>query len=186
MSFQNSCSDQQDGFWSLNSLYWLWNQEKREATSKALDVLLEDVEITKLTIELFELQLDFDSEYSDQVITTASNVNNKTQTFVGELSEANIKEFNNSCRRKNQRFHRQCKPQVNRRISKFLLKSHDYMNVVETNLDSDSSDEDEARINQRLQDAFTRLQNGDFRVKMDNTDSQGNAKEGVIKLNEKF
>ena len=109
---------------------------------------------------MHELQLGDGSEHPSQ--TKPVQVVNLHEG-VCALTEANLREFNNTLKGKRALIRQiQYKPKVNRWTRKFLLEDHDYMNVVETNLDDDSSDEDVARINNKLYEAFVRLQNKDF------------------------
>ena len=158
VSFQNACSEARYDF-IIPSLY-RQDEQERQNIKRSFDVLLQDVEITKARIELYELQLDYESEYSDQY---KLRLDNNTKKGIFKLSETNLREFNNTLKG-NRTLIRQSpsKPMINRSTRKFLLEDHDYMNVVETNLDDDSSDEDVARINNKLNEAFVRLQSKDF------------------------
>ena len=134
-----------------------------------------------MRIELFELKLDFESGYSAYVTTTAS-INDSREPSIYQLSESNVKEFTNALRGKRRGLtHNQTKPRINRRMRRFILEDHDYMNIVETNLDSDTSDEDIAKVKRRLHEAFLRLQNGDFsKRKSINTQNNSFARKTVI------
>ena len=66
-------------------------------------------------------------------------------------------------------------------MRRFILEDHDYMNIVETNLDSDTSDEDIAKVKRRLHEAFLRLQTGDFsKRKSINTQNNSFARKTVL------
>ena len=160
ISFQDACCEAHYDFLPPNLVSW--NKEKRETITKSFDVLMQDVEITKLRIELFELQLDFESGYSAHVTKTAP-INDSREPNIYQLSESNVREFTDALRGKRRGLtHNQTKPRINRRMRRFILEDHDYMNIVETNLDSDTSDEDIAKVKRRLHEAFLRLQTGDF------------------------
>ena len=157
-----------------------WNKEKRESITRSFEVLIQDVEITKLRTELYELQLDFESGYTSHVTTAPDNDSREPSIY--QLSETNVREFTNALKGKRRHLttRNQVKPRINRRMRKFILEDHDYMNVVETNLDSDSSDEDIAKVKRRLHEAFLRLQTGDFgKRNCINTRKGSSARKGV-------
>ena len=179
VSFHDACCEAHYDFFPPNLA--LWNKEKRQTITKSFDVLIQDVEITKLRIELYELQLDFDSGYLTNVTTVTSD-NDSREPGIYQLSETNVREFSNALKgkRRHLTIGHQTKPRINRHMRRFILEDHDYMNVVETNLDSDSSDEDIAKVKRRLQEAFLRLQTGDFgKRKCINTQKGSFARKGV-------
>ena len=180
VSFQDACCEARYDFLPPNLVSW--NNEKRDTITKSFDVLMQDVEITKLRIELFELQLDFESGYSAHVATTAP-INDSREPSIYQLSETNVREFTNAQREKRRGLtHDPTKPRINRHMRRFILEDHDYMNVAETNLDSNSSDEEIAKVKRRLHEAFLRLQSGDFsKRKCFNIQKSSFAKKAVIK-----
>ena len=179
VSFHDACCEAHYDFFPPNLVSW--NKEKRQTITRSFDVLVQDVEITKLRIELYELQLNFESGYSTNV-TTATSDNDSREPGVYQLSETNVREFTDalSGKRRHLSTRNKNKPRINRRMRRFILEDHDYMNVVETNLDSDSSDEDLAKVKRRLHEAFLRLQTGDFgKRKSINTQKGSFARKGV-------
>ena len=180
VSFHDACCETHYDFIQPNLVSS--NKEKRETITKSFDALMQDVEITKLRIELFELKLDFESGYSAHATTTARD-DDCRGPGLSQLSETNVREFTNALRGKRRNLtHNQTKPRINRRMRKFILEDHDYMNVVETNLDSDSSDEDLSKVKRRLHEAFLRLQSGDFsKRKCINRQKSYLARKGVIR-----